>query len=65
VTGASSYEWQCRDQDAASFRAIQTSTASRITASGLTPGSVCAFRVRAIGSAGPSAWSDEAVRRVP
>jgi hypothetical protein len=66
VTGASSYEWQCREhQDAATFHTIQTSTASRITASGLTPGNVCAFRVRAIGSAGPGAWSDEAVRRVP
>jgi len=66
VAGASSYEWQCKvHQDAGTWTAIKTSTTRRITVTGLTPGTMYAFRVRAIGSAGPGPWSDEATRRAP
>lgn len=66
VAGASSYEWQCRlHQDGAAWQPAKTSTNSRITVSGLTPGTMYAFRVRALGSAGPGPWSDEATKRAP
>ena len=66
VTGAGSYEWQCRLRaDAASWQPAKLSTTVRITLTGLTPGVLYAFRVRAIGAAGPGAWSDEATCRVP
>lgn len=66
VKGASSYEWECRLHDGnPPWAAIKTSTTVKITATGLTPGALYAFRVRAIGSAGPGAWSDEAVERAP
>ena len=67
VKGASSYEWECKVHDnvAAPWSAIKTSTTSKILVPGLTPGTLYAFRVRAIGSAGPGAWSDEASGRAP
>lgn len=66
VKGASSYEWQQRLHDnAASWQALKTGTTTRILVPGLTPGVVYAFRVRAIGSAGPGTWSDEATERAP
>lgn len=66
VTGASSYEWQCRlHAGEPAWQAAKMSTTSRISVTGLTPGTLYAFRVRAIGAAGPGAWSDEAVERAP
>lgn len=66
VSGAGSYEWQCRlHQDGTTWQPAKNSTASKITLTGLTPGALYGFRVRAIGSAGPGAWSDEASKRAP
>lgn len=66
VSGASTYEWQQRlHTDATGWQALNMTTTSRITVSALTPGTVYAFRVRAIGSAGAGTWSDEATERAP
>ncbi len=66
VSGANSYEWQCRlHADGNAWQGAKNSTTSKITLEGLTPGALYAFRVRAIGAAGPGAWSDEATKRAP
>jgi hypothetical protein len=67
VKGASSYEWECKlhDNVAAPWEAIKTSTSIKTLVPALTPGVLYAFRVRAIGSAGPGTWSDEATCRAP
>ena len=66
VPGAVTYEIQCKIHgDATPFTNAKTSTASRTTVDGLTPGTQYAFQVRAVGTAGPSPYSDEAVKRAP
>jgi hypothetical protein len=66
VTGAGSYEWQCRLHDGnPPWQALKTGTTAKILVPNLTPGVVYAFRVRAIGAAGPGTWADEATERAP
>ena len=67
VKGASSYEWECRlhDTPGAPWAAIKSTTAAKLLVTGLIPGTLYGFRVRAVGSAGPGTWSDEATERAP
>lgn len=66
VAGASSYEVDCKlHNDTAIWQHVKAVTASRLSVTGLTPGALYAFRVRAVGAAGEGPWSDEAVRRAP
>lgn len=65
--GAVAYEVQYfeRQAAAASWTSYRTVTARRVTVKELNPGSIYAFRVRAIATAGPGPWSDEATKRAP
>lgn len=67
VRGAKSYEIQLSpDPNTPSSWSTATSrTGTKATLSGLTAGARCWFRVRALGAAGFSEWSDPAVKRVP
>jgi hypothetical protein len=66
VKGAASYEWDCKlHTDAGVWEQVKVSMAANVRVTGLTPGMLYAFRVRAIGSAGPGDWSDEVVVRAP
>ena len=67
VKGASSYEWECRlySDLNAPWTPVKPSTSARLLVQELTPGVVYAFRVRAVGAAGPGSWSDEATERAP
>lgn len=65
VDGASVYEWQCRlHADGEAWENIKSTTTRKVSVPGLTPGALYAFRVRAIGAAGPGPWSSETVKRV-
>ena len=65
-TGAATYEIQCKVHDnPAPFENAKSSTSSRTTVEGLTPGTLYAFQVCALGAAGPGPYSDEAVKRAP
>jgi hypothetical protein len=64
VRGASAYEIECKvNTGPESWQAVKVVTNSRFTVTALIPGTVYAFRVRAIGAAGSGAWSDQAIRR--
>lgn len=66
VEGAVSYQVECKlHTDAGVWEAVKTVTSSKMTVPSLTPGTLYAFRVRAVGAAGQGPWSDEAVRRAP
>lgn len=66
VPGAATYEVQCKLHESPEpFQNAKTSTSSRTSVNGLTSGQLYAFQVRAVGSAGPGPYSDEAVRRAP
>lgn len=66
VRGAASYQLEGRiNTEAGAWQPLKTTTSSRCTVTGLIPGTVYAFRVRAIGAAGEGAWSDQNVRRAP
>lgn len=65
VNGARTYEWQCRvHTENSTWENVKSTTTRKVSVTGLTPGQQYAFRVRAIGAAGPGPWSDEAVKRV-
>jgi hypothetical protein len=66
VRGARSYQVECKiNTDAGTWQQIKTTTNSSYTATGLNPGTVYAFRVRAVGASGEGAWSDQNIRRAP
>jgi hypothetical protein len=67
VRGAKSYDIQTSsDPNTESSWATATGrTGTQATLSGLTAGARCWFRVRALGAAGHSEWSDPTVKRVP
>lgn len=49
---------QCNGSPTATWESITITTRGKYSVSGLTPGSQYSFRIRAIGTAGPSPWSD-------
>lgn len=64
VKGTRTYDVEYRLHDGPSEWARFASVSpSRATVTGLEPGAEYAFRVRAVGAAGPGPWSDEAVKR--
>lgn len=66
VCGAGSYEVECKINDASSpFAPVKTVTGAKYTVTALTPGTVYAFRVRAVGAVGTGPWSDQDIRRFP
>lgn len=66
VKGAATYEVDFRlHNGTAEWARAKSTTSSRTTVGGMTSGQQYAFRVRAVGSAGPGPWSDETVKRAP
>ncbi len=64
VKGVRLYEAEWRLHDGPmEWTRFDGSSASSMTVTGLQPGLEYAFRVRAVGAAGASPWSDEAVKR--
>lgn len=64
--GAKSYIIECAPYDTPRvWQQVKIATRSSYTVTGLTPGATYAFRVKAIGSAGDSDWSDEAIKMAP
>ncbi|MCP5541842.1 MAG: fibronectin type III domain-containing protein [Akkermansiaceae bacterium] len=67
VHGASSYVIHCREHDVAgaAWEQVKIVTAAKLKVESLVPGKNYAFRVRAVGAAGESPWSDESVKMAP
>ncbi|MCB1278577.1 MAG: fibronectin type III domain-containing protein [Prosthecobacter sp.] len=64
--GAKSYIIECAPYNTPRvWQQVKITTRSSFTVTGLTPGATYVFRVKAIGSAGESDWSDEAVKMAP
>lgn len=64
--GAKSYIIECAPYNTPRvWQQIKIVTRSSFTVTGLTSGATYAFRVRAVGAAGESDWSDEAVKMAP
>jgi hypothetical protein len=64
VHGTSVYEVEFKlHGEAEPWQRFTSCTTSKCRVTGLTPGEAYYFRVRAIGSAGPGAWSDPALKR--
>ena len=62
MRGATSYIIECKEHDTPQpWAQVKILSQSRYLATGLTPGKIYAFRVRAIGAVGEGPWSDEAV----
>jgi hypothetical protein len=63
VFGAAAYNWTCTAATAGAVPLTGQSTAANYTFSGLTPGATYTCAVNAVGSAGPSNWSN-AVKQI-
>jgi hypothetical protein len=61
--GATSWTAQCAPQATGPWTQIYNGTRSQCVATGLTSGTQYWFRVQALGSAGPSDWSDPTTKR--
>ena len=64
VKGAGSYVTDCREHGSTPgpWQQAKVSTAATVTITSLTPGKEYAFRMKAVGAAGESPWSDETVK---
>ena len=66
VHGAAAYIYECSTYDTPrTWTQIKLATKASYTAAGLTSGTMYAFRMKAVGTAGEGPWSDEAVMRAP
>ena len=66
IKGTQTYIIECREHlDAAVWQQVKLSTKSRNDITGLVSGKTYAFRIAAVGAAGQSPWSDEAVCMAP
>ena len=66
IKGAKTYIVECRlHSPVGTWAQAKISTSSRTSVLGLVPGQEYAFRVQALGAAGPGPWSDESVKMAP
>lgn len=64
VKNVASYnEQQINGSPTAVWEVVGTPTRSKFTVTDLTVGAQYTFRVRALGAAGPSAWSDPVIKK--
>lgn len=67
IKGTQSYLYECRphEESGQAWQQVKVSTKSRVEIEGLISGKRYAFRIAAVGAAGQSPWSDEAVSMAP